>query len=52
MSYSDREMFDAVCDECHQPCKLPFKPDGVRKVFCKECFYQRKAREKYGVASD
>ena len=36
---SDREMFDAVCAECGQPCKVPFQPreDG-RPVYCSNCF--------------
>jgi CxxC-x17-CxxC domain-containing protein len=34
----DREMFDAKCGDCGNDCKVPFKPDGVRPVYCQECF--------------
>ncbi len=32
-----REMYSATCAMCENEIKVPFKPDGVRKVFCKEC---------------
>ncbi len=35
---SDREMFDAVCDECGDNCKVPFKPTGNKPIFCSHCF--------------
>lgn len=34
----DKPMFDAVCDNCGQDCKVPFKPTGQRDVLCNECF--------------
>ena len=34
----DREMFDAVCDECGDNCKVPFKPTGNKPIFCSHCF--------------
>jgi CxxC-x17-CxxC domain-containing protein len=33
----EREMFNAVCFTCNKVIKVPFKPDGVRPVYCKEC---------------
>ena len=39
-----KEMFDAVCDECGKPCKVPFKPNGEKPVYCSECFAKRNAR--------
>lgn len=33
-----REMHDAVCSDCGQPCKVPFKPSANRPVYCRECF--------------
>ena len=32
-----REMYSAVCAMCEDEIKVPFQPDGVRKVFCKDC---------------
>jgi CxxC-x17-CxxC domain-containing protein len=34
----DREMFDAICDECGNHCKVPFKPTGNKSIFCSHCF--------------
>ncbi len=34
----DKPMYDATCAACDLEIKVPFKPDGNRPVFCKECF--------------
>lgn len=36
-------LFDAVCDTCGEEMRVPFKPDGKRPTFCKDCLkdYQR-----------
>lgn len=39
-----REMHDAVCSECQQPTKVPFKPAEGRPVFCRDCFMKKKPR--------
>ena len=33
-----RQMFDAVCANCGQPCKVPFEPRNDRPVYCSDCF--------------
>ncbi len=38
----DREEFDAVCAECGKMIKVPFKPDGTRPVFCKDCLEKKR----------
>lgn len=43
-------MYDAACDTCGEKIQVPFKPDGQRPTFCKDCLkdYQRamaKAKE-------
>lgn len=35
---SDKKMFDAICDQCHQPCQVPFRPSGDKPVYCDSCF--------------
>ncbi|MGA2309332.1 MAG: CxxC-x17-CxxC domain-containing protein [Candidatus Bathyarchaeia archaeon] len=35
-------MFKATCAECGKSCELPFKPDGTRPVFCRECYSKRR----------
>ncbi|MHA1516212.1 MAG: CxxC-x17-CxxC domain-containing protein [Candidatus Heimdallarchaeaceae archaeon] len=45
--YNDRprEMHDAVCAKCKKETQVPFKPDGDRPVYCRECYQsQRKPR--------
>jgi len=34
----DRQMFDAVCDNCGKPCKVPFQPTQGKPVYCSQCF--------------
>ncbi len=36
-----RQMFDAVCASCGQPCQVPFQPRDDRPVYCSECFKNR-----------
>lgn len=35
---AEREMFPAVCAECGQSTTVPFKPNGEKPVYCKECY--------------
>lgn len=37
-SSDEREMFEAVCDNCGKNCKIPFRPTGGRPVYCSDCF--------------
>ena len=45
-SFSGRDsrrpvLYDAVCDECGKPCKVPFRPSGDKPVYCSDCFEKR-----------
>ena len=40
--FEDREMHDAVCSDCGEDCKVPFKPTEGKPVYCKECFRNKK----------
>lgn len=33
-----KELFDAVCSDCHKACKVPFYPSEGRPVQCLDCF--------------
>ena len=35
---SKTELFDAKCDRCSKAITVPFKPDGIRPVYCNDCF--------------
>ncbi|OGE26461.1 hypothetical protein A3C32_02680 [Candidatus Daviesbacteria bacterium RIFCSPHIGHO2_02_FULL_41_14] len=38
----DRPMFEAVCADCGNSCKVPFQPTGDKPVFCSNCFGEKK----------
>ncbi|HDN83858.1 MAG TPA: DNA-directed RNA polymerase [Candidatus Altiarchaeales archaeon] len=39
---SFREMYKIICSECGAEAEVPFKPDGRRPVYCRECYMKRK----------
>ncbi len=32
------ERFQATCNECGDACEVPFKPNGKKPVYCRNCF--------------
>lgn len=32
------ETFKTSCSKCHAACEVPFRPNGKKPVFCKNCF--------------
>ncbi len=38
--FRTREMYPAVCANCGAETQVPFKPTGVRPVYCSDCFSQ------------
>jgi CxxC-x17-CxxC domain-containing protein len=38
----NREYFTAICAECGQEAKVPFKPRNDRPIYCSECFAKQK----------
>lgn len=34
----DMEMYSAVCASCSKNCEVPFRPNGKKPVYCKDCF--------------
>jgi len=42
------ETFKAECSKCHKSCTLPFKPNGVKPVFCSDCFEKKDSGDSYG----
>lgn len=40
--FGERKMHKVTCAECGQETEVPFKPDGRRPVYCKECYRKRK----------
>jgi len=35
-------MYDAICSSCGKETEVPFKPDGERPIYCKECYQAQK----------
>ncbi len=36
--FGPKEMFDATCAKCGKSCQVPFRPNGERPVYCRDCF--------------
>jgi CxxC-x17-CxxC domain-containing protein len=39
-----REMHKAVCADCGKECEVPFKPDGTRPVYCRDCYQKHRPK--------
>ncbi len=37
-----KELYDAVCAECGQTTRVPFKPHLDKPVFCSKCYSAKK----------
>lgn len=42
-----REMYDVVCADCGTNTQVPFKPDGERPVYCRDCYRKHKPQRKF-----
>lgn len=38
-----REMHDAVCAGCGCETQVPFRPDGRKPVYCRDCFNSQRS---------
>lgn len=36
-----REMFEAICANCGTTASVPFRPSGIKPVYCRDCFQGR-----------
>ena len=34
----NKEMHQAICADCGKTCEVPFRPNGKKPVYCKDCF--------------
>lgn len=39
-----REMHKVTCSECGKETEVPFKPDGTRPVYCRECYQNHRPK--------
>ena len=35
---ADRQMYEAVCANCGKTALVPFKPNGEKPVYCRDCY--------------
>lgn len=35
---TEKRMFKTDCDKCGTSCEVPFRPNGSKPVYCKDCF--------------
>jgi len=38
-----RELYTAICADCGREAQVPFRPSGVRPVYCSDCFASHRA---------
>jgi CxxC-x17-CxxC domain-containing protein len=41
---SSREMHTIICADCGKEDQVPFKPDGTRLVYCRECYQKHRPK--------
>lgn len=46
----ERQLYEAVCADCHKVCEVPFRPSEDRPVYCKGCFAKRLPGRQAGKA--
>jgi CxxC-x17-CxxC domain-containing protein len=39
-----REMHKVTCAECGKETEVPFKPDGTRPVYCRDCYQNHRPK--------
>jgi len=42
---ADGQNYEAICSACGKKTTLPFKPTGIKPVFCRECFKKQETQE-------
>ena len=42
-----REMHKITCSDCGQESEVPFKPDGKRPVYCRDCYQKHRPPRRY-----
>jgi CxxC-x17-CxxC domain-containing protein len=36
--FGEKRMYDATCANCGKVTQVPFKPNGMKPVYCRDCF--------------
>ncbi|MFA6603963.1 MAG: CxxC-x17-CxxC domain-containing protein [Patescibacteria group bacterium] len=40
-SFGPPRMFETTCAACGQQCEVPFRPNGSKPTYCRECFQKQ-----------
>lgn len=43
-------MHKSTCSQCSAPCEVPFQPNGIKPVFCPDCFKKNRYKIPVGPA--
>jgi CxxC-x17-CxxC domain-containing protein len=46
---SQGEGYEAICSSCGTKIRVPFKPDGVRPVYCRDCLSKKKKEKQLEI---
>ena len=44
--------FQATCSECNKTCEVPFRPNGSKPVYCKDCFGAKKGAHTHNTRDE
>ena len=39
-----KELYKTSCAKCQNACEVPFRPNGMKPVYCKDCFVRDEER--------
>lgn len=48
-AYGEQQRFQATCNECQKACEVPFRPNGKKPVYCRDCFRGMEENPSYGA---
>lgn len=50
-NFAEKQLFEAVCEECGNRCQVPFRPSNGKPVLCSNCFAASKSDSGRSFAS-
>jgi len=45
--FGERKMYKITCADCGLEAEVPFKPDGSRPVYCRDCYQKHRSPRRY-----
>lgn len=46
--FGPTQMYPAVCAKCERQCEVPFRPNGSKPTYCRDCFQQEGGAQRDG----